>query len=616
MPDLKKRPDRRPRARTTATRAWLGLGSNMGDRRGNLSAALRALSRAGQVEAVSSVYTSEPVGWAEQPWFWNLVVRLRTFLAPLDLLVAAQRIEHDLGRRRTRLRDRPRTIDIDILLYGDAVIRSKELTVPHASMLERAFVLRPLLEVDPELEYPATGVRIADVLRGRKLEKTRRLFPGSALLRGVTASLLLAGALACGGDGAERRAQRMTALADSLLPRLERLSGLEVREPVRVEFRTSAEVRRYVEERLDEELPPGVLDNIHTVYVMLGLVPDTLRLRELLMDLYTEQIAGYYDPVTRALHVVETATAAAIRPVMAHELVHALQDQHVDIDSLIDRSRGNDRQMAAQAALEGHATLVMFALLAEDAARGPVDVATLPDPGVQLRAAFESSEGDFPVFRRAPDIIRETLLFPYVAGASFVRQLWQGGFGGATAHTAPLGRWLPQSTEQVLDPLTRFADVPDAPTELRFEAPADGSLIYENSLGAFETRVLLTSHVGPSPTLGAGWDGDRYALLDAGGGARALVWVSVWDDAQAADAFVSAFDGLVARGRLPAEGRVQRLDLEGRPGVRIVLTRGTEPEAVAVPGAYCVDATGNRAACAQPAAAGAVPARFPSAGPR
>lgn len=161
---------------------FLGLGSNIGDRRAHLAAALRLLARIVAIDAVSSVYETEPVGFRPQRDFWNLVVRGRTALAPEELLRETLRIESELGRRRGA-RNAPRTIDIDILLYDDRIVSTPTLDLPHPRMMERAFVLRPLLELDAELRHPATGERIADRLAsGGPFERTERLFPGQDLL--------------------------------------------------------------------------------------------------------------------------------------------------------------------------------------------------------------------------------------------------------------------------------------------------------------------------------------------------------------------------------------------------------------------------------------------------
>jgi 2-amino-4-hydroxy-6-hydroxymethyldihydropteridine diphosphokinase len=162
-------------------RAYLGLGSNLGDRRATLRAALAHLSDLGTIEAVSAVYSTEPVGLREQPWFWNLALRLVTVMAPSDLLAAAKAIEVELGRRPGP-RFGPRIIDIDLLLYDEIVMTAQGLEVPHPGLLDRAFVLRPLLDLDPDLTHPLSGERLAGRLAQGNFERTRRLFDGAVLM--------------------------------------------------------------------------------------------------------------------------------------------------------------------------------------------------------------------------------------------------------------------------------------------------------------------------------------------------------------------------------------------------------------------------------------------------
>lgn len=136
-----------------AARVLLALGSNVGDRLQNLRAAVAQIGRVLDVERVSRVYESAPVGYQEQPDFLNLVLRARTELEPLALFARLQEIERGLGRERS-FRNAPRTIDIDILSYDDCVLSSEQLTIPHPRMLERAFVILPLLEVAPDFRHP------------------------------------------------------------------------------------------------------------------------------------------------------------------------------------------------------------------------------------------------------------------------------------------------------------------------------------------------------------------------------------------------------------------------------------------------------------------------------
>ena len=143
---------------------YLGLGSNIGDRDANLSAALRALAAIITVERVSSVYDTAPMLYTDQPRFHNLVCQAATSLAPGALLHAVKEIERRLGRTLGP-RYGPRVIDIDVLLYDRLIFNTSALTIPHPRMAERAFVLAPLAELAPTLMHPALGETIAELLR-------------------------------------------------------------------------------------------------------------------------------------------------------------------------------------------------------------------------------------------------------------------------------------------------------------------------------------------------------------------------------------------------------------------------------------------------------------------
>ena len=146
------------------TRVYFSLGSNLGDREAYLRRALEALAGAGvRVLRVSSIRETEPVDVREQPMFLNLVAEAETDLFPKQLLGHTQQIERELGRVRT-LPKGPRTIDIDILLYGSLVMDTPELTIPHPRMAERLFVLLPLAELAPDLRHPVTHRTVRDML--------------------------------------------------------------------------------------------------------------------------------------------------------------------------------------------------------------------------------------------------------------------------------------------------------------------------------------------------------------------------------------------------------------------------------------------------------------------
>jgi 2-amino-4-hydroxy-6-hydroxymethyldihydropteridine diphosphokinase len=153
---------------------YLALGSNLGDRGDNLERAIRALDQRPATEVVrqSSIYETAPMLLEAQPWFLNQVVEVKTSLFPRQLLHLCQQIERALGRKRT-VANGPRTIDIDILLYGRTVMASDELNIPHPRIAERRFVLEPLAELAPGLRHPVVKRTIAELLAATKQQTVR-----------------------------------------------------------------------------------------------------------------------------------------------------------------------------------------------------------------------------------------------------------------------------------------------------------------------------------------------------------------------------------------------------------------------------------------------------------
>ncbi len=156
--------------------AYLSLGSNIGDRAHQLRAAIARLAEIGRVVAVSSFYETEPVELTDQPWFLNCAVALETAANAEQLMAALLHIEQDMGRQRTQ-KNGPRTIDIDILLFGDLVTNSPALTVPHPAMHQRRFVLEPLAEIAPHARHPVlkktVGELLAELPSGQDVRKAK-----------------------------------------------------------------------------------------------------------------------------------------------------------------------------------------------------------------------------------------------------------------------------------------------------------------------------------------------------------------------------------------------------------------------------------------------------------
>ncbi len=387
--------------------------------------------------------------------------------------------------------------------------------------------------------------------------------------------LTLAGA--CRGEAVHRAPLEIDAVVDSLRPAVERAVGLRFRTPPRSAMVEKDEVRRYIRSRLDKEFPADRREGLTAAYRLLGLLPDSLDLEALLLDLYSEQVAGYYDPETGTLYGVVGGDRTHLRLVLAHELVHALQHQYLPLDSLMTGGHDGDRAAATQAVLEGHATLASVKLLALDTSLIASD-AFWEEYRIQVRAQQRA----MPVFASAPLVLREALIFPYITGAAFMR--W---WGAARPSPLPTVGELPASTEQVLHPL-RYPG--DAPVTLRF-VDSSAAVQFEDTLGELEFQILLAQLAGGAePALDApiGWGGDRYRVYRTPEG-PALVWYLVWDGSPQAD---RALDRLragqpkLARSALRLS--IERVDVGGRPGVRVVHAPADWPRWAAVPAARAV----------------------------
>ncbi|MGI8619852.1 MAG: hypothetical protein ACR2L6_12325 [Gemmatimonadaceae bacterium] len=303
------------------------------------------------------------------------------------------------------------------------------------------------------------------------------------------------------------------------IPLIEKGTGLEFKRPPKVEARSKAQVREFVLAQITRPLAQREMAGQEAAYKRFGMIPDTLNLREYIVGLLEEQIVGYYDPATDVLYIVEGSPDDIVGLTITHELVHALQDQYADLEAHQNVEGENDRQTAAQAVFEGQAVYEQIAAML-----GGGNVAVnLPGGWDRVREMIRENQASMPIFAKAPLVVQETLIFPYLSGAEFVRGYKTRNPGGTPFADMPV------STEQILHPSAYFG-TRDHPTRVTLGA-VRGAKRYENTLGEFETRLFLYQHTEDQNDAirgATGWDGDRYALVDTPAG-EALVWVTVWD---------------------------------------------------------------------------------------
>jgi hypothetical protein len=393
--------------------------------------------------------------------------------------------------------------------------------------------------------------------------------------RRAAALPLALGALLAAVAGCEQRAQQVQSDAElkqavqQMMPAVERATGLTFKHRPVVLRRSRTQVRDYVIHKFDDDLPPAELAGAEAAYRLFGLFPDSLDLRRMMIDLLTEQVAGYFDPDSNALYLPTDIDPSQARLVISHELVHALQDQYVNLDSLVELKRQNDRRTAAQSILEGQATLAQILVLMPEQ-----KLESLPNFW-DLRGALGKQQEQMKVFSSAPLWVRESLIFPYLGGAEFVR--W---FEHAYPGKQPYGALMPVSTTQILHPERYVAG--DKPRSLAFAPvrPGSDSVRYEDGLGEFEVRLLFEQLLGDDSAaalLASGWAGDRYQVLgDRGRGRRddVLVWYTLWGDRAAAARFFAglerAWEKRRTAERADRRSQITRLMVDGVPAVRLV----------------------------------------------
>jgi hypothetical protein len=292
------------------------------------------------------------------------------------------------------------------------------------------------------------------------------------------------------------------------------LRELPVKQPVKSGAKTREQIKESVIKDLSESNTPEEVEASSKTLKRLGLLPKDFKLRDYMISLLAEQVAGYYDPKSQFFYLASWIPLAEQKTVIAHELVHALQDQHFNLRRFEKWKKGDsDAETAAHALAEGEATIVMYQY--EFAERGlKFDITKLPALTEMLLAeGTDNDSGKFPVLAKAPNALKESLQFPYFYGAGFVQAMLKKG-SWKTLDEAYAQ--LPASTEQIIHPekfLAKEAPVKIELADLSATLGRDWKQIDSDSNGEFGYHLILVEYTAKADAraAAAGWGGDRYA---------------------------------------------------------------------------------------------------------
>ena len=335
---------------------------------------------------------------------------------------------------------------------------------------------------------------------------------------------------------------------EQLLPGIRQL---KFKSEVKRDVTNREDLKAVLLKEIDEEITPEEFRTSELGMKVLGFIPRDLNWKEVMVKVYSEEIAAFYDPKTRTMHLIKEPPPAEdkkkpgfleslfggkkkgfdkdeSKTTIAHELTHALADQNYNLDKMQKLVEADDdRSMALSSLIEGEATLAMIGAQMDDwdgTQVGAIPAAKL-DRTFSLLMPFMSMAGGASL-REAPVILSESLIFPYLRGMVFCANLTnEGGWKAINdAYEDP-----PQSTEQILHP-EKYRTQPDPPTKVdlgRLEPGEGWAEVGRNVIGEMQIGVLLRRHGGKPAA--AGWDGDRFAVFDRKDGKLAVVWLTTWD---------------------------------------------------------------------------------------
>ncbi|MCL2877649.1 MAG: hypothetical protein FWF13_02585 [Acidobacteria bacterium] len=339
---------------------------------------------------------------------------------------------------------------------------------------------------------------------------------------------------------------RILKALDELVETTARVRELEPKGPIQKGIKSREEITGYMTRKIYEDYQPERILLEEKMLKKTGLLPEKINYQQSVVNLLTEQVQGFYDPEERILFIASWLPMSDQESVMMHEITHALQDQHFDLQARFRAGRNSDNDdylLAQQALYEGDATVAALQFTIAPFKR---HFSELPDLAFIMETQMEAEMSKSPVLSATPRFLRETLIFPYGYGASFLQEIWKQNPSWEAVNK--IYSDPPVSTEQIMHP-EKYYGTRDNPKPVDAAAKAvklgaEWKISYKSVFGEFMLGQLLELHINKDRArrAAAGWGGDEVLLLENGAGQNA-VWVETeWDTADDAEKFFDAMD--------------------------------------------------------------------------
>lgn len=316
-------------------------------------------------------------------------------------------------------------------------------------------------------------------------------------------------------DATPQRDAEFYAAADEVLQDMSKILDLPVKSPLQKSIRTKAQIRQFLVEDQDKEESPERRYADRRTLEAFGLIPKGFPLDSFLLDLLTDQVAGLYDAQKKEFFIADWISPGEQKPVMAHELTHALDDQYFHLDKWEKAARSNDdASLARDAVIEGSALAAMMDYTLADL---HTSVRELPDIAPFVESGVADQMDKDPNLEKAPPFVKDELLFPYLEGAEFTQKVLKAN--GSWADFQKVFKNPPLSTQQILHPDLYFQNIKPVAVDLphlKSDMPRGYSELDENVVGEFALGEVLKQFLGPGDAekFAPMWRGDRYALFE------------------------------------------------------------------------------------------------------